>query len=216
MSLKQVLNNVLSNMQASVPAETLNQVGADITALKQAGIEQKSLKVGETVTDFTLPNARGQEVQLSTLLTHGPVVIAFYRGQWCPFCSLELAALQKALPEITSLGATLVAISPQTPDNSLSTVEKNSLTFEVLSDIGNQVASTFGIVFKLPDSLVSAQESFGTHLATFNGDESNELPVPAVYVIGQDGKIVYAFVDVNFTDHAEPSDILTTLRTLKA
>jgi peroxiredoxin len=139
-------------------------------------------------------NSTTIRVPLSDLLQHGPVVVAFYRGGWCPYCNLELRALQKSLPEIEKLGAQLVAISPQTPDSSLSTQQKDKLRFQVLSDKHSAVARQFGLVFTLPEEIRTIYKGFGHDLAVRNGDDSFELPFPATYVIGQDRIIRFAFV----------------------
>ena len=125
-----------------------------------------------------MPNANGKTVRLDDLLQHGPVVVAFYRGGWCPYCNLELRALQKTLPEIEKHGAQLVAISPQTPDSSLSTQQKDELQFQVLSDKHNAVARQFGLVFTLPEEIRTIYKGFGHDLAARNGDDSFELTVP--------------------------------------
>ena len=179
--------------------------------LVKSGIADRSLKVGDRVSEFTLTNAIGKEITLRSLLAAGPVVISFYRGQWCPYCNLELRALQKALPEIIANGASLVAISPQTPDNSLSTAEKNELTFEVLSDVGNKVAREFGLVFTLPEELRPIYEGFGVDLLAHNGDKTFELPLPATYVVAADGKVISAFVDPDYTKRLEPEEIVAAL-----
>jgi len=122
--------------------------------------------------------------------------------------------LQRALPEIEALGATLVTVSPQLPDNSLSTAEKLDLTFEVLSDEGNMVARDFGLVFTLPAEMRSIYQDFGIDLPAANGDESFELPVPATYVIDRSGIIRLAFVDIDYTKRLDPEEILAALKKL--
>ncbi|MDQ6960345.1 MAG: peroxiredoxin-like family protein [Mariprofundaceae bacterium] len=150
---------------------------------------------------------------LADALEQGAVGLSFYRGGWCPYCNLELQALQQALPEIQSLGAQLVAVSPETPDNSLSTAEKHSLAFTVLSDQGNRVAKDFGIVFTLPEALRPVYAQFGIDLPAWNGDDSFELPMPATYVIGRNGIILDGFVNTDYTQRMEPERILDILRT---
>ena len=151
---------------------------------------------------------------LKDLLAAGPVVLSFYRGGWRPYCNLELRALQPALPEITRLGATLVAVSPQTPDESLSTAEKNALAFPVLSDAGSATAKSFGIAYDLAEELRPIYARFGHALPDKNGDESWVLPIPATYVIDTDGTIALAFVDVDYRNRLEPAEILTALQSL--
>lgn len=161
-----------------------------------------------------MPNATGQIVSLAEVLTRGPVVLSFYRGGWCPYCNLELQALQRHLPEIREMGASLLAVSPQTPDNSLSTAEKHQLQFDVLSDQGDQVARTYGLVFTVPPELHSIYRQWGIDIPAWNGDESWELPLPATYVIDRGGIIRSAFVNLDYTQRMEPADILRELRAL--
>ncbi len=174
------------------------------------------LSVGDNAPAFTLSKAQGRPVSLAGILESGPAVVSFYRGGWCPYCNIQLRAYQAALPDIVAFGARLVAISPQLPDASLSTAEKNGLSFDVLSDVGNRVARSFGLVFALPEELRAALRSADKALPPINGDESWELPVPATYVIAPDGRVALAFVDVDYRRRLSPEDILKTLRTLRS
>ena len=141
-------------------------------------------------------------------------MLSFYRGEWCPYCNLQLHAYQELLPEISALGATLIAVSPQTPDHSLSMAEKHNLEFAVLSDEGNVVARQFGIVYQYDDVSHKYFQDRGIDLSRFNGDASWELPFPATYIIAQDGTITLAFVDVDFRHRLESSDLLAGLRSV--
>ena len=149
MSLQIELDELYRGFTKKVPPDVLDTMLNATRRLVESGIAEKSIKVGEKAPDFNLPNPKGESVGLNELLQKGPVVLNFYRGGWCPYCNLELNAYKKRLPEIEELGASLVAISPQTPDNSLSTAEKNELKFQVLSDVGNRTANEFGLVFTL-------------------------------------------------------------------
>jgi peroxiredoxin len=197
---------------STIPQSTQTLMQEATTALEQSRILEKILTVGDTIPYFSLPNATGEIVNMRELLAQGPVVIAFYRGGWCPYCNLELRALQQALASIQGTGATLVAISPETPDNSLTTQEKNELEFQVLSDRDNQVAREFGLVFRLPASLLPIYEDFGIDLIAHNGNNHFELPIPATYVVRQDGTVKYAFANVDYTKRAEPSEIVNALQ----
>ena len=211
MSLQKELEERFNMVSKKVPQDVLNTM-LDVTRrLVESGIADHSLKVGDKVPDFNLPNAAGEEVRLKELLDKGPVILNFYRGGWCPYCNLELNAYQKSLPDINELGASLVAISPQTPDNSLSTAEKDDLKFQVLSDVGNKVANQFGLVFKVPSELQEIYNNFGITLPKFNGDESWELPMPGTYVIDKDGTVSYAFADADYTKRAEPDEVIAKL-----
>jgi len=211
MSLQIELEELYQGFSQKVPPEVLNTMLDATRRLVDSGMAENSLKVGEKVPDFNLPNPTGESVSLKKLLDKGPVVLNFYRGGWCPYCNLELNAYKKRLPDISKLGASLIAISPQTPDNSLSTAEKNELKFQVLSDVGNKVADKFGLVFKLPTELHEIYNNFGITLPKFNGDESWELPMPGTYVIDKDGTVQYAFASADYTKRAEPDEVISKL-----
>jgi peroxiredoxin len=199
-----------------IPAEKLKVMDSATEELIASGIRASALKEGERARDFILMDAHGEPVRLKSLLEAGPVVISFYRGGWCPYCNIELRGLQRVLPEIKALGASLVAISPQLPDNSLSTEEKNNLMFAVLSDVGNTVARRFGIVYRLPDELLDTYKAFNHGLAEINGEEgATELPMPATYVLDQSGTIRLAFIDEDYTKRLDPQNILMVLRDLQ-
>lgn len=210
-SLQQQLDDFAKDFAAKVPAEVrqvMDEAGEDVNAIFAS---QTHLDVGDQIPEFTLSDARGNSVAVGDLLANGPLVVAFYRGGWCPYCNLELRALQAALPEFKARGAELVAISPETPDASLSTAEKNELEFTVLSDVGAKVAEQFGLVFTLPESLRPVYEQFGIDVPAHNGDDTFQLPVPATYVIGTDGSIKFAFANPDYRQRAEPSLILAAL-----
>ncbi|NER49547.1 MAG: AhpC/TSA family protein [Symploca sp. SIO1A3] len=199
--------------QPEIVKTTMAQATQDLI---DTGIADQSLKLGAQMPPVSLPNATGQTVNVNQLLESCPVVISFYRGGWCPYCNFELRALQAKLPEIQALGASLVTISPQTPDSSLSTAEKNALEFEVLSDVGNQVARAFGLVFTVSESLRPLYAQFGIDLPASNGDETFELPIPATYIIDSDGTVALAFADPDYTQRLEPTEIITALEQLSS
>ena len=195
-------------------AEQLATMDGATQALQELELAKRALKVGDIVPDFTLPNAQGASINLKNTLQNQAVVVSFYRGGWCPYCNLELRALQNILPQLEEADVKLIAISPQTPDNSLTTQEKNELTFEVLSDANNQVARQFGLVHQLPEDLKALYHTFNINLATSNGDESYELPLPATYLINQQGEVLFAFVDEDYTKRVNLDELLTQLKKL--
>lgn len=215
-SLAEQLSGFQAEFQQQVPQDIQNTMATATDTLESSGIVGQALSVGATAPDFALPDATGNLVTLSTLLKQGPVVINFYRGEWCPYCNLELRAFQHLLPEFQQAGATLVAISPELPDHSLSVTEKHSLEFAVLSDVGNQVSRQYGLVFTLDKSLQPIYQNFGIDIVASNGDNSYELPLPGTYVIDQTGHIRYAFVDADYTQRAEPQDVLAVVSELTA
>ena len=185
-----------------------------IRDLKAEGLEGKAVQVGDEIPAFSLPDALGNLVTSGELLTRGPLVIVFYRGAWCPFCNLELRALQESLPDIQSLGGQLVAISPMTPDNSLSLAEKHHLQFPVLSDRGLKVADEFGLVYSLPLEMRGFFQKAGIDLTNYNGDGSWKLPMPATYVTDHDG-IVVSRVSADWRERLDPLEIISALQKLK-
>ncbi len=189
--------------------ETMHRATAELIA---SGAAQKALNAGDKLPVFTLSDPDGNPVSSADLLAHGPLVISFYRGVWCPYCNMELQALQETLPQFEALGAKLVAISPQNPVNSRKSVRQNNLTFPILSDPHNDVAASFGLRFEMQDYLIDLYKSLKNDLPAFNGDASWTLPMPARYVVGQDGVILYAEVNPDYTRRPEPEDMLPALR----
>lgn len=215
MSLKNDIDEFKSTFLPQIPGQLRNTMDKAQQTLKDSRIAERALAAGNDAVDFTLPNARGEQVSSEALRQQGPIVVSFYRGGWCPYCSLELKALQSVNAEIEALGARLVAISPQVPDESLSTAEKNRLEFEVLSDVDSKVADQYGLTFSLAEDLRPVYKNWGADVAVVNDDPDCKLPLPATYVINQDGKIVHSFVEEDYTERLEPDEILNSLRNLR-
>jgi peroxiredoxin len=184
--------------------------------LIESGQAQRAKKAGDAAPDFTLLDPDGKQIRSRDLLAGGPLVVSFYRGVWCPYCNLELQALQEALPEITARGASLVAISPQTAPNSRKSQRDNKLDFSILSDVKSEVADAFGIRFALPPDLIAVYAGFGNDLTKVNDDPAWVLPMPARYVIGTDGIIAYSEVNPDYTMRPDPSELLPVLDRLRA
>jgi peroxiredoxin len=196
----------------SAMLDTMHRGTAELVASGQALAAKKA---GDKAPAFTLNDPEGNPVSSLALLEKGPLVITFYRGVWCPYCNLELQALQAALPEITARGANLVAVSPQTAPNSRKSQRDNKLGFPILSDEQSNVAASFGLRFSLPDYLVDLYKSFKNDLPAFNNDPAWVLPMPARYVIAQDGTIAYAEVNPDYTQRPDPSELFPVLDRLK-
>ncbi len=196
--------------------EALDVMHRATDELIASGQARHARKAGDVAPEFTLLDADGKPVSSRELLARGPLVVSFYRGVWCPYCNLELQALQEALPEIARRGASLVAISPQTAPNSRKSQRDNKLSFPILSDRRSEVASAFGIRFALPDYLVELYKGFRNDLPVFNDDPSWVLPMPARYVIGADGVIAYSEVNPDYTQRPDPSELLPVLDRLSA
>jgi peroxiredoxin len=179
-----------------------------------AGAPDRALKAGDIAPVFTLPDADGKPVSSETLLAGGPLVVTFYRGAWCPYCNFDLTALEAARPEIERRGARLVAISEQTAPNSRKSQRQNGLGFPILGDHAGEIAARFGVRWTLPEYLREVHKALGADLTQFNGEDSWTLPMPARFVIDQDGRIAYAEVNADYTMRPEPSAVVPVLEQL--
>lgn len=214
MGLRQQLDDMKAARLRAAPAGTAELYNAHIEKLRAIFVSENALDVGDEVPEFELPNHRGKAISMRNLLSDGPVVLTFYRGGWCPYCNLQLRAYQAILEDIKALGAQLVAVSPELPDRSMSTVETNQLTFHVLTDVGNVIARKLGLIWALPEDLQLALRLNGLDLEVVNGDKSWELPITATYVIAQDGHVALASIDLEYRNRLEPEAILSGLKSL--
>lgn len=211
MILRQHLKAITERAQRMTDPQHLAVIRRAVADLKSRGIELGVAKAGERVSEFVLPDARGRPVSLMERMARGAIVLNFYRGGWCPYCCAELRALQLALPRFTAHGVSLIAISPELPDNSLSLAEREALDFDILTDMGNVVARSYGLVFRVPDDLQKLLLAKGVDLPALNGEESWELPMPATFLIGANGIIRLAFADADHTERLDPQVILDLL-----
>jgi len=201
---------------ARVPADRAKLIQTYIDRSRDDHVAANALRAGDRAPAFTLRNQNGIEVALAERSMRGPVILVFYRGGWCPYCNLELRAYQRLLPEIETAGGTLLAISPQQPDASLSTAEKNALAFDVLSDTGSRMAKAFGIAYTLPEPLRALYTQIGHALPEINADDSWTLPVPATFVLDRNGIVTLAHVDVDYRVRLEPQAALDEVRRVVA
>ena len=197
---------------AQLPADVVKVFSRNSEQLRAGGIPAGTVKVGDTLPSFTLRNAVGEHVSLDDLVANGPAVLVFYRGGWCPYCNLALRTYQRELlPQLGASGATLAAISPQTPDQSLSTAEKAALSFEVLSDSGSRLARRIGIAFEEAEEVLGAQRRLGLDLAQVNEEGSTELPMPTVLIVDPDRIVRFVDVHPDYTNRTEVADIVAAL-----
>lgn len=212
--LQRKLDDRKSEMYRKLPTKMAEAVREATADLIRSGLAERTLREGAQAPDFALPDGSGEIVRLSEVRARGPVVLVFFRGVWCPFCSLQLQAYQQVLPQIRALGATLLAVSPQTTGFAQQTAEKHELKFGVLADGGNRVARQFGLVFAMAEAVRKVYANFGINLPAYNGDESYELPLPATYVVSEEGTIRLAFVSADYTQRLDPETVLDALRAL--
>ena len=215
MLLDERLRALRTKESAQTPAELKSVLSVELKALISSGQAGRALKVGTRAPDFVLPDTAGNAISSVELLKKGPLVVTFYRGLWCPFCNADLQALEAAADRIRGYGASLVAISPQTPDNSRKTQQEITLSFPILSDKNCEFADKFGIRWMPSQALQGVYRNFGTDVGAFNGEGSWALPMPSRYVIATDGEIVYAKINPNYTHRPEPSDVCPVLEKLK-
>lgn len=213
MSFTTELDELKLHISSVIPSEASALVDDFIREMKENGIENRAIKVGQEIPAFSLPNAVGKTVSSTELLLRGPLVVTFYRGSWCPFCNLYLKSLRDMIPAFNEVGAQLVAISGMTPDNSLSFQEKLDLGFEVLSDKGLAVADRFGLVYDLNGQIRDLFALGGMDYKNMYGNESFRMTMPATYVTDHDG-IVIAEVDMDWRNRLDPLQILAALQKL--
>jgi peroxiredoxin len=191
-----------------VPPET-QAIHAKVTAeLKRSGMEKRILQVGEKAPEFDLADQHGKTVSSADLLGRGRLVICFFRGRWCPFCVGQLEAMNQVMPQMKATGGNLVAVSPQTVQQSFFMADQHKLQFPLLSDKGNGFARRFGLVYRVPEEQQAIYRRAFINLPFANGDDSWELPIPATYILNQDGTVLFASADADYTARPEPTDIL--------
>jgi peroxiredoxin len=201
-----------TNMAPPAVVAIIHKATAELIASGQA---TRALKIGDRAPAFNLPDSDGTLVDSGLLLRRGPLVLTFYRGFWCPYCNMDLKAVEAAAADFRDRGASLVTISQQTPVNSRKSKEQNGLSFPIVNDHGGRIADAFGIRFRLPDYLVEVYKGFGVDLATVNGEPSWTLPMPSRYVIARDGSIAYAEVNPDYTRRPDPSELFPALERLQ-
>ncbi|MFC3802598.1 peroxiredoxin-like family protein [Cohnella sp. GCM10012308] len=213
MAIKPLLDQAKEHFIAVAPEEVQSQVFRHIKEQQASGVVF-GLQEGDPAPNFTLASPLGERVNLYDELAKGPVVLTFYRGSWCPFCNLQLRAYQQLLPEIGRLGGQLMAVSLQSPDNSLSHQEKENLTFRVLSDSNGHVADSYRVLYELPDYLQNLYEKSGMDLAKFNQTDRWILPITATFIVDKGGIIRRAHVNPDLMKRMEPEDIIDQLKKL--
>lgn len=208
------LNETLAQQRAKTSPEAVKTITAANKALEASG-EVSGLELGQLAPDFELPDPTGKQVRLSERLASGPVVLTFYRGEWCPYCNITLGALQSVLGEIKDLGASLIAISPQRPDDALTMTEKHGLDFDVLSDADQRVIRAYRVQFRVPAEIEDVHMNvFKKDISELNADGSWNLPVPATFVLDAKGVVRARHVGVEYTSRMEPGEILAALKEL--
>ncbi|OXA70851.1 alkyl hydroperoxide reductase [Flavobacterium aquidurense] len=210
-TLAKQIESLNKELTQQVPVTVLEIFERSVADLKTQNIEYKIAQIGDKLIPFSLPNAANQLINSKDILRKGKMILAFFRGSWCPYCNLELRALQENLTKITHKNVTLLAVSPQSTDQSMQLIEKHLLTFDVLTDTNNMLAKQLGLSFELQDFALPTYHAMGIHLEEFNQNHDNTLPVPAVFVVDCDGSILYKFADADYRNRLDIDELLQSL-----
>lgn len=212
----QTLSDRLEEQASKAPPEVLERIKAAQAGIAESGLTP-GLDVGEKAPDFSLPDATGRTVSLYERLRDGPVVLSFYRGEWCPYCNIELRALQEALPDIREQHGSLVAISPQSPGDADTVIKKQNLEFDVLSDADQDVIKQYRVQYRVPDAVQEISLNIlKNDVSQRNADGTWNLPIPATFVIDTDAIVRARHVSTNYmTSRMEPSEIVKILMHVK-
>jgi len=202
-------------LEAMLGKETLDIFNLDATLLALKITSPLKINVGDKTPLFNLPNANGTIISIENLLKQGPLVITFYRGNWCPYCNLVLNAYQRIVPEIKAFGANLIAISPQNPVSSLYMQAKHDLGYEVLSDAENSIAKLFTTIVDSETEIINEAQKLGVDFYDFYdfyNHDAKDIPVPAVFIIDKNGTVVFAKSENgDYRLRVEPQEILDAL-----
>ncbi len=211
MDLNKQLAETKANNKANIPTDIWNVMEESTNKLIQEQLSKNAFQVGDILPNFNLIDIHNKEVSLNDF-SDDFLVISFYRGGWCPYCNLELKALQNIVPQLKELNTSLIAITPETPDYSSETYQKNNLDFSVLSDLDNVYAKSLGLVFQMPEELQKIYDCFNIKVDKHNGNDDFELPMPATYVLNKQREIIYSFIPEDYTERLNPDTILSEIK----
>jgi peroxiredoxin len=204
-----------ASMATRPPNDALATFDQEQTELAEGGIPAAVVAPGSVLRDAAMLDAEGTPIRLYQAIGERPAVVVFYRGAWCPYCNIALRTYEKELAnELADRGVALVAVSPQKPDGVLTMVEKNELSFTVLSNPGNALARTLGIITTPSPDARAAQLKGGLDIAAGNSDGTPRVPMPTTVVVGADRVIRWIDVHPDYTTRSEPAEILAALDTL--
>lgn len=213
MNLTAQLKKQKETFKQKAPQEIQKSMEEAHKELIKRDIAKNALKLSDYFPNFELRNHNNKNISLSSILETGDYhIISFYRGGWCPYCNLELKSLHDNISIFKELNTTLTAITPETPDNSLSTFNKNNLAFDILTDNNGTVAKSVGIAFTLPEVLKPIYKEFGIDISKHNGDEEYQLPVPATFILNNKGQIVYEYIELDYTQRLDPEILINFLK----
>jgi len=214
MDLARTLETLRDHHRAAIDDFARQAFEEELDRLRMLRLTEESLGVGDMLPDFELTDSTGRVWRSTDLLDRGPLVLAFFRGDWCPYCEITMAALNDARPRIEELGAVAIGISPELADRLAATVKNRALGFPLLSDPANAYARLCGVAYELSPDHIKIHRDRNRALPAMHGDKKWRLPVPAVYVVEPSGRVVFAFADVDPARWPDPKDLLDALRRL--
>ncbi|MBM3622360.1 MAG: AhpC/TSA family protein [Alphaproteobacteria bacterium] len=214
MDLARTLETLRDRHMAALDDFARQAFEEELGRLRMLRLTEESLGVGDILPDFELADSAGRTWHSMELLDSGPLVLAFFRGGWCPYCEITMAALNDARARIEALGATTVGVSPELPEHLRATVKSRGLAYPLLSDPKNAYARLCGVAYELSPDHVRIHRDRKRSLPAMHGDSTWRLPVPAVYVVEPSGRVVFAFADVDPARWPDPKDLLDALRRL--
>ncbi|QDT01981.1 Putative peroxiredoxin bcp [Rubripirellula lacrimiformis] len=215
MTMSQQLAEKAAQSINRMPADRLAAAKKGVEMVRATGIEESAKQVGDAAVDGQLKDWKGNTITLSELWNEGPIVLMWYRGGWCPYCNIQLRAMQQNLDKIENAGAKLVILTPELPEKAKQTAEANDLNIVALHDKNNELAKKYGIVFDLPSTIAPMYRDSG-RLKTYNGNDDLQLPLSATYVVDKSGKITYAFLDADYKKRAEPAEVIAAVKAIAA
>lgn len=216
MNFQEKLAAKKKNLESSLAPSYVKIMHRATKELERSGIQNKVLKVGDTMPVFELMNQNKEMINSSTELKKGPLILTFYRGFWCPYCNLDLANLNTYLPRFNELGAQMLSISPERMEYSKKIIAMQKLNFDILWDIENLLAQKLGLKFFLPQDLKALyQNKLSINLKLYHGDAEWALPMPARFLVDTDGVILYAESSPDYTKRPDPDDLLEILKSIK-
>ncbi|TCR12171.1 peroxiredoxin [Sphingobacterium sp. JUb78] len=210
-NLAKKIDEINKNLAAQLPADIIEVFSQSIQELKSSKIEENSTQVGNKFPNFSLKNTSNQIIHLNELLKKGKVIVAFFRGSWCPYCNVELKALQDHMEFFKEKNISLVAIAPQSESYNKELEVNHMLRYDILTDQDNTLAKQLGISFELPNYALTTYEKLGIKLSKYNKNDHKELPIPAVYIIDTNYNITYQFVDSNYMNRVNIQDLIDQL-----
>ena len=214
-----LLAGEIAKLQETVTADLAQKA---LNTLREAnqrflddGIAEDAPQLGDYFPSFILPNAYGQLINSRDLISQGPLIISFFKGSWSPYCELELRAFQHPLPDIKSRHAQLACISPMLPNHCMAIQEEAQLDYEMLSDVGNRLATELDLVYALPPDVIEVYQELGYNIPSYNGDQRWELPIPATYLVETTGKIALAHINFDCRKRLDPTAIIAVLSAIQ-